>query len=275
MTLVNMIETYKTNIDNDFADGKMRKYSKMKSEHGFTKFLAHNAFNQASNGFLVDNGCTFGVEVSVLKASNKGESLTIFKEPQLGSFFWSISSFSNKTNEFYLSEPFTVKGRKWYVTFKKITKSLSNETYERLIFRLTHCFRRLMIYPNGLSSGKTSHISLYLKLDSSETVPTGKKIYAKFFLSVYNFGAKKYVDQSSKLFFFEFYYENKVFCVGILSEALHYLQMSVGLITQPMVMAFMSSCLETTFNLIICKMMFSISKLELLLCRLSKIFRSK
>ncbi|XP_022989347.1 uncharacterized protein LOC111486429 [Cucurbita maxima] len=154
-------------------DGKMRKYSKMKTEHGFTKFLAHNAFNQASNGFLVDNGCTFGVEVSVLKASNKGESLTIFKEPQLGSFFWSISSFSNKNNEFYFSEPFTVKGRKW----------------------------RLMIYPNGFLSGKTSHISLYLKLDSSETIPTGKKIYAKFFLSVYNFGAKKYVDQSNEYWF--------------------------------------------------------------------------
>lgn len=154
-------------------DGKMRKYSKMKSEYGFSHLLSHNIFNKASNGFLVDNCCTFGVEISVLKASNKGESLTIFKEPQQDTFFWNIYSFSAKTNEFYVSEPFTVKGRKW----------------------------RMVMYPNGNSLGKTSHISLYLKLDSSETIPLGKKIYAKFLLGVYNFGAKKYIDKSNEDWF--------------------------------------------------------------------------
>ncbi|XP_038902857.1 MATH domain and coiled-coil domain-containing protein At3g58400-like [Benincasa hispida] len=154
-------------------DGKMRRYSKMKSEHGFTQLLSHNIFNKASNGFLVDNSCTFGVEISVLKASNKGEILTIYKEPQQDTFFWSIYSFSVKINEFYISEPFNVKGRQW----------------------------RMVIYPNGHSRGKTSHISLYLRLDSSETIPLGKKIYAKFLLGVYNFVAKKYIDKSKEVWF--------------------------------------------------------------------------
>ncbi|KGN53168.1 MATH domain and coiled-coil domain-containing protein At3g58370 [Cucumis sativus] len=149
-------------------DGKMRKYSKMKSEHGFTHLISHNVFNKASSGFLVSNCCTFGVEVSILKASNKGERLTILKEPQQDTYFWTLYSFSALKQPFYISEPFNVKGRKW----------------------------RMEVYPHGNSLGKTSHISLYLKLDSSETIPLGKKIYAKFILGVYNFSAKKYIDKS-------------------------------------------------------------------------------
>ncbi|KAL0547231.1 hypothetical protein IC582_017160 [Cucumis melo] len=128
---------------------------------------------KASNGFLVNNSCTFGVEVSILKASNKGERLTIFREPQQDTYFWTLYSFSAKTNQSYISEPFNVKGRKW----------------------------RMEIYPNGNSLGKTSHISLYLKLDNSETIPLGKKIYAKFLLGVYNFSAKKYIDKSYEHWF--------------------------------------------------------------------------
>ena len=87
----------------------------MKSEHGFTHLISHNVFNKASSGFLVSNCCTFGVEVSILKASNKGERLTILKEPQQDTYFWTLYSFSALKQPFYISEPFNVKGRKWLV----------------------------------------------------------------------------------------------------------------------------------------------------------------
>ncbi|XP_022141172.1 probable inactive serine/threonine-protein kinase fnkC [Momordica charantia] len=154
-------------------DGKVRKYSKMKNEHGITHLLSHNALNEASNGFVVDDSCTFGVELSVLKVSNKGESLSIIKEPQLDHFIWYIYPFSSYTGESYTSQPFTVKGRKW----------------------------RMRMYPNGSSVGKATNLSIYLKLDESENIPIGKKIYAKYFLGIYNFGTKKYFEKSDDHWF--------------------------------------------------------------------------
>lgn len=68
------------------AKAPMRTFDQQTSEWGFGKFLTLAEFNQHLKGYLLNNTCTFGAEVYVIKPTDtegtlsKEDSLVIIKE---------------------------------------------------------------------------------------------------------------------------------------------------------------------------------------------------
>ena len=82
-------------------------------EYGFPRLLPLSTFTNPSNGYLVDDCCAFGVELLVIKASGKGETFSILKEPKVGIFTWKLENFSTLSNMSYNSEVFTAGHCQW------------------------------------------------------------------------------------------------------------------------------------------------------------------
>ncbi|KAH0650888.1 hypothetical protein KY284_030800 [Solanum tuberosum] len=57
--------------------GKMRRFQPFKSLWGLAKFLSHDTFKEASNGYLVDNKCVVGAEIFVVQRQAIGECLSM------------------------------------------------------------------------------------------------------------------------------------------------------------------------------------------------------
>ncbi|XP_059462011.1 MATH domain and coiled-coil domain-containing protein At3g58210-like [Corylus avellana] len=138
------------------ASGRVRRFHKLKTEWGFHQLLSHDTLNDLSNGYLIDDICVFGVEVFVIKCNSKGESLSMINEPQSNIFTWKIDNFTASKDEAYNSEHFTVEGRRW----------------------------KLRLYPKGYGTGAGTCLSLFLRFGDSETLPSNKKLYAKYKLRV-------------------------------------------------------------------------------------------
>jgi hypothetical protein len=102
------------NVNNLDANGRVRRFHNLKTEWGFAQLLSHDTLNDPSNGYLLDDTCVFGVEVFVIKATGKGETLSMINQPQHNYFTWRIDNYSNLKGEAYFSEHFTVEGRRWY-----------------------------------------------------------------------------------------------------------------------------------------------------------------
>lgn len=94
----------------------------MKTEWGFSQLLPLRSFNDAANGYLIQDTCVFGAEVSVVNYTGRGECLTLLKG--VGSTHtWRIDYFSSLRDEIHSSEVFTIDNRKWYsnVNFPSLT----------------------------------------------------------------------------------------------------------------------------------------------------------
>lgn len=91
----------------------MRRFQPIKSIWGLAKFISHNTFKEASNGYLVDDKCVVGAEIFVVQRQAIGECLSMVKSNDLFKREWNICNFS-KLDENWLSEEFTVGGYKWY-----------------------------------------------------------------------------------------------------------------------------------------------------------------
>ncbi|XP_059462009.1 uncharacterized protein LOC132191005 [Corylus avellana] len=138
------------------VNGRVRRFHNLKTEWGFAQLLSHDTLNDPSNGYLVDDMCVFGVEVFVIKATCKGESLSMVNEPQHDYFTWKIDKFTDMKDEEYYSEHFIVKGQRW----------------------------KLNLYPKGSGTGLGTCLSLYLILDGSKSLPHNRKVYAKYKLRI-------------------------------------------------------------------------------------------
>ncbi|XP_068331812.1 BTB/POZ and MATH domain-containing protein 3-like [Pyrus communis] len=139
-----------------FQEQKERRFHGMKPEWGFDQFLSHKVFNEASNGFLIDDTCVFGAEVFVSKESrtDKGECLSMVKDPIMYKNIWRIDNFSKLGGESYDSKVFTAGDHKW----------------------------KIQLYPKGKGNGIGTHLALYLALAEPKSLPPGRKIYAEFTL---------------------------------------------------------------------------------------------
>ena len=74
------------------------RFHKMKREWDFIELLSHDTLRDASNGFLVDDRCIFGVEIFVINRPGEGESLSFVKEAANDIYTWKISNFSALIN---------------------------------------------------------------------------------------------------------------------------------------------------------------------------------
>ncbi|KAH0653446.1 hypothetical protein KY289_031124 [Solanum tuberosum] len=114
--------------------GKMRHFQPIKSIWGLAKFISHNTFKEASNGYLVDDKCVLGAEIFIVQRQAIGECLSMVKSTDSFNREWKICNFS-KLGENWVSEEFTVGGYKW----------------------------KLSLYPKGNANNKGCDISIFLK----------------------------------------------------------------------------------------------------------------
>uniref|UniRef100_A0A5B6YTY4 MATH domain-containing protein n=1 Tax=Davidia involucrata TaxID=16924 RepID=A0A5B6YTY4_DAVIN len=155
--------------------GGGKRFHRMKLEWGFDQFVALKTFNDASNGYLVDDTCVFGAEVFVCKerSTHKGECLSMVKDAIPYKHTWKIENFSKLDAECYDSNTFNAGDHKW----------------------------KIQLYPKGKDSGTGSHLSLYLALADSTTLPPGSKIFADFTLRILDqIQAKHYYGRANYWF---------------------------------------------------------------------------
>jgi len=139
------------------ANGRVKRFHKLKTEWGIAQLLSHDTLHDSSNGYLVDDTCVFGVEVFVSKGPCKGECLSMINEPQRNYFTWKIDNFTALKDKEYASEQFIVEGQRW----------------------------KLKLYPKGYRTGAGTHLSLYLmSLGDSEILSPNRKVYAKYKLRI-------------------------------------------------------------------------------------------
>lgn len=138
------------------ANETVRRFHGMKTEIGFDQLLPLKTFNDASNGYLVDDCCIFGVELFVLKHTGKGECLSMIKQPSTTTFTWTIQDFAALDQESCRSQVFPAGRHNW----------------------------TLVVFPVGDSTEKGKSLSLYLALEDYESLSFGRNIYAEFTLRV-------------------------------------------------------------------------------------------
>ncbi|KAL5556057.1 hypothetical protein UlMin_038293 [Ulmus minor] len=133
-------------------DEKVKRFHCMKTQWGIPKFIDHETFNNPSNGYLVNDSCTFGVEVFIIKNTFKVESISMISSPMKCKYSWKFDGVSRRTDqELYTSKQFFGADYKWSILF----------------------------WPNGIKEDAqiwNNYISLGLRLDTSN-FPPGKKLF--------------------------------------------------------------------------------------------------
>lgn len=137
--------------------GKERRFHRLKLEWGFEQFIHHKAFNDPSNGYLVDDSCVFGAEVFICKETSKGksESLNMIKEAITYKHTWKIENFS-KLDKVCCHDSKTFYGgdHKW----------------------------KIQLYPDGKGYGTGSYLSLFVALADLAPLSPGSKVLVEFTL---------------------------------------------------------------------------------------------
>ncbi|OMO69428.1 TRAF-like family protein [Corchorus olitorius] len=90
--------------------GTVRRFQEIKTEWGMAKLLLLGIFKDVSNGYLVDDCCVFGVQISVVRQIGRMECFKLIKEPVNNIYTWEIENFSTLNQNSYYSEAFTVEG---------------------------------------------------------------------------------------------------------------------------------------------------------------------
>ncbi|CAN6676580.1 unnamed protein product [Malus baccata var. baccata] len=120
---------------------------------GYDKLLSIEELADASNGYVINDTCVFGVEVFVCKErrAGNGRSISMTKNAVKYVPFWKIEKFSMLKDEYYCSEPFTAANQRW----------------------------KIHIYPKGDGASKGTHLALYLTLADAEKLHPGTQILTK------------------------------------------------------------------------------------------------
>ena len=87
----------------------------MKTQWGVVKFIDLETFNNPYNGYLVNDTCSFGVEVFVVKTSSKAECLWLIDNPVTHKAAWSFPNVSKLSSRCFETELFVGGDYKWYV----------------------------------------------------------------------------------------------------------------------------------------------------------------
>ncbi|CAN6548587.1 unnamed protein product [Malus baccata var. baccata] len=120
---------------------------------GYDKLLSIEELADASNGYVINDTCVFGVEVFVCKErrAGNGRSISMTKNAVKYMPVWKIEKFSMLKDEYYCSEPFTAANQRW----------------------------KIHIYPKGDGASKGTHLALYLTLADAEKLHPGTQILTK------------------------------------------------------------------------------------------------
>lgn len=101
---------------------KTRRFRAMKLEWGYDRFIPFTLFNNPSNGYLVDDMCVFGAEVSVRKEIRfpGRDCLSLIKDPVEENLSWEFTKF-NFTNDCFESKV----AQYWYVPNNEVLLFIS------------------------------------------------------------------------------------------------------------------------------------------------------
>ncbi|KAK7836497.1 ubiquitin carboxyl-terminal hydrolase 12 [Quercus suber] len=191
---------------------KERLFRGIKLEWGYDKVIPLKNFNDASNGYLVDDTCVFGAEVFVSKqrSMDKEECLALIKDSITKKSVIRFENYSKLTVESHYSAPFNVGNHKWKIRIcpigegigMDISRSISDappthytvkiqslsllaknsiERYETGAFESGGYKWKLVIYPNGNKiKNANEHVSLYLAIEAADSLPPGWEVHAVF-----------------------------------------------------------------------------------------------
>ncbi|XP_074275482.1 uncharacterized protein LOC141599395 [Silene latifolia] len=140
---------------------KEKRFHVAKTEWGVSRVISLNDFDDASNGFLKDDSCVFGVEIVYAYVNVQPQvavvhtTTTTTTHLKSYSFKWEIPKFSKLKLPCDYSPEFNINGRSW----------------------------KLNIYPNGELSSRS--IDLYLCLNSTSSTK-GNKLFVEAELRMKN-----------------------------------------------------------------------------------------
>ncbi|XP_019152446.1 PREDICTED: uncharacterized protein LOC109149240 [Ipomoea nil] len=113
----------------------LHDFHSLKTEWGITKLVSRYVFDDAANGYLVNDKCVFGVEVFLLDSNFAEECLSLCVEVDK-TFTWIVTDYNNLGSEVHYSYEFPVASFKW----------------------------QLLLYPLGNGEFSGTHLSLFLGL---------------------------------------------------------------------------------------------------------------
>ncbi|KAJ9551989.1 hypothetical protein OSB04_016034 [Centaurea solstitialis] len=144
----------------DIVNGNRTRFHEKKMKWGFHKLISLESFKKSENGYLVNDSCVFGAEVSAATVyAQKDRILSMTKPPEImRTYTWTIENFLTITEKVLYSEIFKVGNVKW----------------------------RLSLYPKGNKLGAGTNLSLYLNVHDPASLPAGWRVYAYFILRLKN-----------------------------------------------------------------------------------------
>ncbi|KAJ0253171.1 TRAF-like family protein [Hirschfeldia incana] len=99
------------------TDGTVKRYNAAKKELGFGKLISLSTFENTNNGYIVQDTCSFGAEILIVKPAEIQEKVTFISNPPNNVFTWKILRFSSLEDKFYYSADFLVGDRYWRLGF--------------------------------------------------------------------------------------------------------------------------------------------------------------
>uniref|UniRef100_A0A803PE07 MATH domain-containing protein n=2 Tax=Cannabis sativa TaxID=3483 RepID=A0A803PE07_CANSA len=150
-------------------DAIVRRFHCMKKQWGIVKFIDLETFNNPYNGYLVNDTCSFGVEVFTVKTNSKAECLSLINSPITRKISLSFSNVSKPTSRIQ-SGLFPAGDYKW----------------------------RVLFYANGcqLEGNKTNNIvSLFLVVDAS-TLAADTKLLVHYTFRMHDKRNGNYFERS-------------------------------------------------------------------------------
>ncbi|GAB4852791.1 hypothetical protein Ancab_016999 [Ancistrocladus abbreviatus] len=133
----------------NMTNARTRSFNAGRREWGIPEAISAKDFFDKSNGLLINDSCTFGVEVYVVDQTLVRTSrLSMMEEQTSRSFTWPIYDLSAIRPSLF-SHQFKIEDRSW----------------------------KLEIYPRGHLTGQGKYLSLYFYLIDHTDLVGGKKLY--------------------------------------------------------------------------------------------------
>ncbi|KAI7756137.1 hypothetical protein M8C21_003455, partial [Ambrosia artemisiifolia] len=135
------------------VNGHRTTFHENRKTWGFDKLISLESFMESKNGYLLNDSCVFGVEVIAVPEFTQVDRCLLMTKPPvtMNSHTWTINKFSAVTDDVLYSAVFKVGKVKW----------------------------RVSLYPKGYS-GKGTHLSIYLGIHDTASLPNDWKVYVKF-----------------------------------------------------------------------------------------------
>ena len=99
------------------ADGAVKRFNAAKKKWGYGQVISLATFQNTNQGYIVQNACSFGAEIFIVKPAEQQEKVTFISNPPNNVFTWKVLRFSSLEDKFYYSDEFLVGDKILVSTF--------------------------------------------------------------------------------------------------------------------------------------------------------------